>query len=55
MAPLDVVDYVVAHELAHLKERNHSKDFWRVVAQLKPNYQANRQWLKKNGVFLTLE
>jgi hypothetical protein len=55
MAPLDVVDYVVAHELAHLKVRNHSKDFWQVVAQLKPNYQANRDWLRKNGIYLTLE
>ena len=55
MAPLDIVDYVVAHELAHLKVRNHSKDFWQVVAQLKPNYKANRDWLRKNGIYLTLE
>ena len=55
MAPLEVVEYVVVHELAHLKVRNHSQDFWRVVAQLKPDYRANRQWLKQNGILLTLE
>jgi len=54
MAPLEVVEYVVVHELAHLKVRNHSKDFWRLVGQLKPDYQHNRRWLKENGVRLTL-
>ena len=55
MAPLEVVEYVVLHELAHLKVRNHSKDFWLLVGQLKPDYAANRRWLKEHGVLLTLE
>lgn len=55
MAPLEVIEYVVVHELAHLKVRNHSQDFWRVVAQLKPDYQTHRRWLKENGVLLTLD
>jgi predicted metal-dependent hydrolase len=55
MAPLSVVEYVVVHELAHLKERNHSKAFWNTVAALKPDYQQDRQWLKQYGHLLTLE
>jgi predicted metal-dependent hydrolase len=50
-----VVEYVVVHELAHLKERNHSKAFWNTVAALKPDYQQDRQWLKQYGHLLTLE
>ena len=55
MAPLEVIEYVVVHELAHLKERNHSQDFWRVVARLMPDYQTRRRWLKQNGYLLTLD
>jgi predicted metal-dependent hydrolase len=55
MAPLEVVDYVVVHELAHLKQRNHSKAFWAEVARMLPTYQQHRQWLKKNGYRLQLE
>jgi predicted metal-dependent hydrolase len=44
--PLAVVDYVVAHELAHLKEMNHSPRFWSVVEQLYPDYQPARAQLK---------
>ena len=55
MAPLSVVEYVVLHELAHLKVRNHSKAFWDAVAVLKPDYKKDKSWLKKNGFLLTLE
>ncbi|HEY3311015.1 MAG TPA: SprT family zinc-dependent metalloprotease [Anaerolineales bacterium] len=55
MAPLEVVDYVVIHELAHLKVKNHSAQFWNEVARLMPAYKAAREWLKKNGRFLTLD
>ncbi len=55
MAPMNVIEYVVVHELAHLKVRNHSRDFWRAVAMLKPDYQKDRNWLKQNGALLTLE
>ncbi len=45
--PRDIVDYVVAHELAHLREMNHSPRFWAVVAQLYPDYQTARGELKR--------
>ncbi|MDH7565961.1 MAG: SprT family zinc-dependent metalloprotease [Clostridiales bacterium] len=49
MAPLDVIDYVVVHELCHLKVMNHSKDFWNLVESILPNYHESRKWLKVNG------
>lgn len=54
MAPLRVIDYVVAHELAHLKHKSHSKEFWNTVAVLVPGYEASIEWLKRNGDVLTL-
>jgi hypothetical protein len=49
MAPSDVLNYVCAHEAAHLVEMNHSPKFWSVVEQLFPNYDQQRNWLKVNG------
>jgi predicted metal-dependent hydrolase len=54
MAPLPVIDYVVVHELVHIKVRNHSRHFWDQVSQLMPDYKARRSWLKENGHFLNL-
>lgn len=47
--PISVIDYVIVHELAHLKHMNHSKDFWNEVKNYCPNYKDNQQWLKNNG------
>jgi hypothetical protein len=55
MAPLHVIEYVVVHELSHLKERNHSSAFWQEVNKIWPNYQQDRKWLKQNGALLTLD
>jgi hypothetical protein len=49
MAPLYVVDYVVAHELAHLRRRDHSHVFWETVGVILPGYREGRKWLKANG------
>lgn len=49
MAPIDIIDYVVVHELCHLKVMNHSKDFWNLVASVLPNHHESRKWLKANG------
>jgi len=47
--PLFVIDYVICHELSHLKFMNHSKSFWHQVYLLFPNYKKAEEYLKKNG------
>jgi predicted metal-dependent hydrolase len=49
MAPPAVLDYVAAHEVAHLLEMNHSARFWAVVERLYPGWQAQRKWLHAEG------
>jgi hypothetical protein len=49
MAPLEVVDYVVVHELVHTRIRNHSKVFWRAVGEIIPDYKRHVTWLRRNG------
>lgn len=49
LAPLAVLDYIVIHELAHLKEGNHSPRFWELVAEKCPDYRAHREWLRLHG------
>lgn len=49
MAPPAVLDYVAAHEVAHLVEMNHQPEFWAIVAGLCPNYRTHRQWLRDHG------
>jgi len=50
--PVEVIDYLVAHEVSHLIEMNHSKKFWALVNEICPNYSVYRQWLRQNGKFL---
>ncbi len=54
MAPLEVIDYVLVHELTHIFEDNHGKAFWRRVERAMPGFEPNRDWLKKNGAELEL-
>lgn len=49
MAPPEVLDYVAAHEVAHLVEMNHSDRFWALVERLHPGWQARRAWLRAEG------
>jgi len=53
MAPENVVDYVVVHELMHLKQRNHSRKFWAEVAKIMPGFKQEERWLKQNGHLLS--
>jgi len=55
MAPLAIIDSVVAHELAHLEVKNHSKAFWNKVGSLDPEYKEHKDWLKYNGYLLRLK
>ncbi len=55
MAPPECIDYVVVHELAHLKAANHSPAFGREVGAILPDYKARRKWLRVNGRMLTVE
>lgn len=54
LAPLNIIDYIVVHEVCHLKHRNHSKAFWNQVNGLMPDYCEKKQWLKNNGHTLIL-
>lgn len=54
VTPMEVVDYVVVHELSHLREHNHSKRFWHNVQLLYPSYKQARTWLKNNGHLLII-
>lgn len=49
LAPKEVVEYVLIHELAHLQEQNHGKNFWRIVEVACPNYRKHELWLKNNA------
>ena len=51
-APPAVLDYVMAHELAHLEHMNHSPAFWAETARLYPDWQTARRWLKQHGAEL---
>ncbi|MEM9497831.1 MAG: SprT family zinc-dependent metalloprotease [Pseudomonadota bacterium] len=52
LAPQEVLNYVAAHEVAHLAEMNHSAAFWSLVARLYPDYDTPRRWLRENGADL---
>ena len=54
MAPDAAIDYVILHELCHLRELNHSAAFWQLVAACCPDYQHWRAWLKESGHMLIL-
>jgi len=50
LMPPEIMDYVIIHELSHLLEMNHSKNFWKVVENMLPDYKIHRKWLKENGM-----
>ena len=49
LAPPEVLDYVVVHELCHLRVPNHSRAFWRLVESRRPRYSEPRRWLREHG------
>ncbi|MEZ5332728.1 MAG: SprT family zinc-dependent metalloprotease [Thermoanaerobaculia bacterium] len=50
--PKPIFEYIVVHELCHLRVRDHSRRFWRVVAEVMPDYEERRAWLSRHGVGL---
>ncbi len=54
MAPLRIIDYVVAHELAHLKHNNHTNAFWGEVDKVMHDYRERKEWLKQYGAGMAL-
>ena len=54
MAPVSIVDYVVAHELCHLIHHDHSQEFWTLLSKIMPDYQERKDWLRVNGLYLEI-
>lgn len=52
LAPPAVLDYVVVHELCHLRHPHHGRGFWKMVEEFLPNFEAHRAWLRDNGSLL---
>ncbi|MEW4226415.1 M48 family metallopeptidase [Rossellomorea marisflavi] len=52
LAPASIVDYVIAHELAHLVYMNHFKEYWDLVRMLLPDYENRKEWLRLKGASL---
>ena len=52
-APMRLVDYVVVHELAHLRHRGQGPDYWRAVRRVMPDYERRRDELRRHGPMLT--
>jgi predicted metal-dependent hydrolase len=53
-APLEIVDYVIVHELVHLRQPDHSPKFWAKVEALMPDYKRRREWLRENERLLRI-
>jgi predicted metal-dependent hydrolase len=53
-APLEIVDYVIVHELVHLRQPDHSKKFWAKVKEMMPDYERRREWLRENERLLRI-
>jgi len=54
-APTTVIDYVIVHELAHLIEPNHTRQFWNIVSIQVPRFDWARQWLRRHGELLEID
>ena len=52
IAPIAVVDYVVAHELCHMRYHDHSKEFWALMQRVMPDYREKKEWLRVNGAMM---
>jgi predicted metal-dependent hydrolase len=49
MLPCEIIEYIIVHELAHLRERKHNVEFWRIIERVIPDYLERKKWLADNG------
>ena len=54
MAPLTIIDYIIVHELCHMRHRDHSDAFWNEVDKVLPDYRTKKDWLRERGAELDL-
>lgn len=54
MAPANVLDYIVVHEMCHMVYLNHSKEFWSLVGRIMPDYKDRKEWLRNYGIRMNL-
>lgn len=54
MAPANILDYIVLHEMTHMIYKDHSREFWDRMATVMPDYEARKEWLRNNGIKLDL-
>lgn len=54
LAPVEILDYVVEHEVAHIEILDHSQRYWRLLGRRSPHYREHERWLRRNGHTLTL-
>ncbi|MBC7195216.1 MAG: M48 family metallopeptidase, partial [Caldisericia bacterium] len=54
MAPIEIIDYVVVHELVHLVDKTHSKSFYEKISKILPDYKKRKNWLNENGYLLKI-
>ena len=54
LAPIAVIDYIIAHELCHIKHKNHSPVYWTLLSGHMPDYDNHKDWLKRYGVELDI-
>ena len=54
MAPLEVIDYVVVHEMCHMVHLNHDRSFWRLVGKMSPNFKEQENWLAQSSWKMTV-
>jgi len=54
MAPIEVIDYVVVHEMCHMVHLNHDRSFWRLVGKMSPNFKEQENWLASSSWKMTV-
>ena len=53
MAPVEIIDYLIVHELCHILHMNHDRSFWRLVGSILPDYKKSQEYLMKHGSYMT--